>query len=73
MFERESSIEKIVREYVPGFVVGTSHLVERYHTYKLWNCHVHYKNSLYVTKPVLDRATNTIIAKNFTVAEPDFV
>lgn len=40
MYKKETSIEKIIRENTPDFIIGTSFYVEKYHSYKLWNCPV---------------------------------
>ena len=38
---RETTIERTIRENTPDFVVGTSHFVEKYHSFK-WQCPVHF-------------------------------
>ena len=70
-FNRETSIEKIIRENTPDFVVGTSYFVEKYHSFK-WQCPVHFAKGICVSKGV---ATDNggFELKQLDMAYPDFV
>ena len=70
-FNRETSIEKIIRENTPDFVVGTSYFVEKYHSFK-WQCPVHFSNGIYVSKGVATE-NGGFELKQLDMAYPDFV
>ena len=65
--QHETKIERIVREYTPDFVVGTSNLVDQFHSYKFL-CQVLFARGKFVQKK--DSEGNN---KNFKSANPDFV
>ena len=72
MNNKETNIEKIIRENTPDFVVGTSFYVNKYHSYKLWNCPVKFKKSNCVQKHSLDE-NGIPVLKKYDIAMPDFV
>lgn len=65
--QHETKIERIVREYTPDFVVGTSNLVDQFHSYKFL-CQVLFARGKFVQKK--DSEGNNKIFKS---ANPDFV
>ena len=71
MFCRETSIERIVRENTPPFVVGTSVFVERFHSYKKWSAIVHLKEGDGIRKYTLSNGVAKL--KTYYVAMADFV
>ena len=70
-FNRETSIEKIIRENTPDFVVGTSYFIEKYHSFK-WQCPVHFSKGIYVSKGVAN-GNGGYELKQLDMAYPDFV
>jgi hypothetical protein len=72
MYKKETTIEKIIRENTPDFIIGTSFYVEKYHSYKLWNCPVKFKKGAYVQKYTLN-SDGVPVFKKYDVAMPDFV
>lgn len=69
---KETNIEKIVRKNTPDFVIGTSYYINKYHSYKLWNCPVHFKDNNFVQKSFTDKNGITSL-KKYNIAMPDFV
>ena len=67
---RETTIERTIRENTPDFVVGTSHFVEKYHSFK-WQCPVHFADGVYVSKGIDGK--NGLELKQYDMAYPDFV
>ena len=72
MNNKETTIEKIVRENTPDFIIGTSFYVDKYHSYKLWNCPVKFKKGKYVQKYYLN-SEGILELKKYDIAMPDFV
>ena len=67
MEKHETKIERIIRENTPDFVVGTSHLIDQFHSYNFY-CQVFFRNG-----KIVQKKDNFGILKKYKVANPDFV
>lgn len=68
---KETNVEKLVREYVPGFFVSTSVLMNRFNSYSQWGGKVIFNQGKYVTKNICRQGR--VFRKEMNQAIPDFI
>jgi len=68
---KETNIEKLVREYVPGFFVSTSILMNRFLSYKDWGGMVFFDKDHTISKKIC--RNNKVFLHKMSQAIPDFI